>query len=127
MSRTTKLMSSVTASVLLLGPIARDSGSLATAAITQRRKAPEQNAAIDKAAEAVLKALRARKAEADQQGKPCEPMSLDDILKAQPDLKHELAQKALDLLDYQGRVTIVAGTNTKEDPNKYTLRTGGEG
>lgn len=109
MDRTRKLIACVSASVLLLGPGAAQGGAPGAHPLDQNKEVVEDDPAVKEAAQTIRELLRGKESK--------DALSLDDIIQ-QVHVQREIAQRALRLLNYQGKISKI-GSDTKDDPYRY--------
>lgn len=110
MNRTKKLMTGVTASVLLLGPTPLNSTPASAQSIAQNQKKSADETAVGKAAGVLLGILETTQRE--------NALSLEDLLKKEPSLKRAIAQKALQKLEDEEEIRKT-GNGSDKDPYRY--------
>ena len=112
MDNTKKLMTSVTASALLLGLGATNTHVIAAPVAAWRQGATNEDPAVDEAQKIILEVLKGKKEET--------AMSLEEILGKVPSLNSDAATKALKKL-------VHAGSVLKTNKDKYYVRTSSGG
>ncbi len=110
MNRTKKLMTGVTATVLLFGQAPMNSNSVSAQPMAQNQKKPADESAVSKAESVLLGILETTDRE--------NALSLEDLLKKKPTLKRAVAQKALMKLEDEEEIRKT-GNGSENDPYKY--------